>query len=158
MANSFLLTDKEAVMQNLKNIHAENTGGHRERVNGLMAADYVDCDIESLTVTAEFQVLPWELNRKDILHGGVICTMLDHIAAITVTSFSNLWCPTVDMDTRFMSSGHPDDIIIATGRIVSAGKRVFHTEAVLKSKTTGKIIATSTSTFLNILKKEEPAI
>ncbi len=70
MTNSFLLTDKESVMQNLKNIHAENTGGHRERVNGLMAADYVDCDIESLTVTAEYQVLPWELNRKDVLHGS----------------------------------------------------------------------------------------
>ncbi|MGN0734729.1 MAG: PaaI family thioesterase [Anaerovoracaceae bacterium] len=158
MANSFLLTDKEAVMQNLKNINSENTGEHHDRVNGLMAATYVDCDIESLTVTAEFQVLPWELNRKDILHGGVICTMLDHIAAITVTSFSNLWCPTVDMDVRFISAGQLDDTIIATGRIVSAGKRVFHTEAVLKSKTTGKIIATSTSTFLNILKKEQPAI
>ena len=64
MANSFLLTDKESVMQNLKNIHAENTGGHRERVNGLMAADYVDCDIESITVTAEFQVLPFASQHR----------------------------------------------------------------------------------------------
>lgn len=141
-------------MENLKKIEAENTGDHKKRVNGLMSANYLECDIDDLTVTAEFQVQPWELNRKDVLHGGIICTMLDHTAAITVTSFTNLWCPTVDMDVRFISFGQLDDTIIATGRIVSAGKRVFHTEAVLKNKSTGKIIATSTSTFLNILKKE----
>lgn len=158
MANSFLLTDKAAVLNNLKNIERENSEAHQNRVNGLMSARYMDCDIDSLTVTAEFEVKHWELNRKDLLHGGIICTMLDHISAITVTAFSDLWCPTVDMDVRFISFGQLDDTIIATGRIVSAGKRVFHTEAVLKNKDTGKVIATSTSTFLNILKKEQPAI
>lgn len=154
MSNSFVITDKETVMENLKKIKAENTGDHRGRVNGLMSAEYVDCDPENLTVTAEFKVAPWELNRKDLLHGGIICTMLDHVSAITVTSFTNLWCPTIDIDVRFISFGQLDDTIVATGHIVSAGKRVFHAKAELMNKTTGKIIATSTSTFLNILKKE----
>ena len=71
MANSFLLTDKEAVMQNLKNINIENTGEHHDRVNGLMAATYVDCDIESLTVTAEFHVLPWNSTAKIYFMAGL---------------------------------------------------------------------------------------
>lgn len=158
MANSFLLTDKEAVMQNLKKINEKNYGEHKERINGLIEPECIDCDVKNLSISLQFNVKPWELNRADLLHGGVICTMLDYSAGATVSSFFGGWCPTVDMDVRFISFGQLDDTIIATGRIVSAGKRVFHTEAVLKNKDTGKVIATSTSTFLNILKKEQPAI
>ena len=158
MANSFLLTDKESVMENLKKIEEENSGLHAGRVNSLMTANYVDCDIQTSTVTIEFEIKPWELNRAGVLHGGVICTMLDHTAGAALTAFSGSWCPTVDIDVRFISFGQLGDTIIATGRIVSAGKSVFHTEAVLKNKDTGKIIATSTSTFLNVLKKENPAL
>ena len=149
MANSFLLTDKESVMQNLKNIHAENTGGHRERVNGLMAADYVDCDPDKHTVTLEFHVKEWELNRAGFLHGGVICTMLDHTAGAAASSFTGSWCPTVDMDVRFISFGKPGDVLIGTGRIVSAGRKILHMDAGLSDKATGRLIATATSTYLN---------
>ena len=149
MANSFLLTDKESVMQNLKNIHAENTGGHRERVNGLMAADYVDCDPDKHTVTLEFHVKEWELNRVGFLHGGVICTMLDHTAGAAASSFTGSWCPTVDMDVRFISFGKPGDVLIGTGRIVSAGRKILHMDAGLSDKATGRLIATATSTYLN---------
>lgn len=149
MANSFLITDKDTVMRNLKKIEAENASDHRERVNGLMSADYVDCDTDKLTVTLEFQVRPWELNRAGFLHGGVICTMLDHTAGAAASSFTGSWCPTVDMDVRFISFGKPWDVLIGTGRIVSAGRKILHMEADLSDKATGRLIATATSTYLN---------
>ena len=61
MPKEFLIRDREAVMKNLKKIEEENAGEQRERVNGLMAADYCDCDVDRLSVTLEFKVLPWEL-------------------------------------------------------------------------------------------------
>lgn len=153
MANSFLLTDKEAVMRNLKKIEEENSNIHSDRVNGLMAADYVDCDIDARTVTIEFQVKPWELNRAGVLHGGVICTMLDHAAGAALIAFTGGWCPTVDIDVRFISFGNLGDVLIGTGRIVTAGRRIFHMESSLVDKATSKLVATSTSTYLNMLDK-----
>ena len=149
MANSFLLTDKKAVMENLNKIAAENAGEHKERVNGLMAADYVDCDIDNRTVTLEYKVKPWELNRAGFLHGGVICAMLDHTTGATASAFTGTWCPTVDMNVRFISFGKPGDVLVAPGRIVSPGKRIFHMEASLADKASGRLIATCTATYLN---------
>ena len=63
------------------------------------------------------------------------------------------WCPTVDMDVRFLKSGKVGDTLVAVGRFVSAGKRVLHMEAKLYDKETGDLIATSTSTFLNTINK-----
>lgn len=149
MPNKFLITDKETVMNNLKKIEDENSGAYSERANALMAANYRDCNVDELSVTLEFKVLPWELNRGGFLHGGIICAMLDHTAGAAASSFTGTWCPTVDMDVRFLSFGKPGDVLTCTGRIASAGKRILHMEAVLSNKETGKIIATGTSTYLN---------
>ena len=149
MPKEFLITDRETVMKNLKKIEAENAGDQRERVNGLMAADYCDCDVDRLSVTLEFKVLPWELNRGGFLHGGIVCAMLDHTAGAAASSYTGVWCPTVDMDVRFLSFGKPEDTLTCTGRIASPGKRILHMEAVLSNKSTGKILATCTSTYLN---------
>lgn len=149
MANSLLITDKATVMKNLKKIEAENATDHKNRVNGLMAADYVDCDVDRHTVTLEFHVKEWELNRAGFLHGGVICTMLDHTAGAAASSFTGSWCPTVDMDVRFISFGKPGDVLVGTGRIVSAGRKILHMEAGLSDKATGRLIATATAAYLN---------
>ena len=149
MANSLLITDKATVMKNLKKIEAENATDHKNRVNGLMAADYVDCDVDRHTVTLEFHVKKWELNRAGFLHGGVICTMLDHTSGAAASSFTGSWCPTVDMDVRFISFGKPGDVLVGTGRIVSAGRKILHMEAGLSDKATGRLIATATAAYLN---------
>lgn len=38
------------------------------------------CCGEEKSLTIEFPVLDWEANYSGILHGGIICTMLDHTA------------------------------------------------------------------------------
>ena len=156
MPKEFLIRDREAVMKNLKKIEGENAGEQRERVNGLMAADYCDCDVDRLSVTLEFKVLPWELNRGGFLHGGIICAMLDHTAGAAASSYTGIWCPTVDMDVRFLRFGKPGDSLLCTGRIVAPGRRILHMEAILQDKATGKVVASSTSTYLNSTDRQEP--
>lgn len=156
MPKEFLITDRETVMKNLKKIEGENSGDQRERVNGLMAVDYCDCDVDRLSVTLEFKVLPWELNRGGFLHGGIICAMLDHTAGAAASSYTGIWCPTVDMDVRFLSFGKPGDSLLCTGRIVAPGRRILHMEAILQDKATGKVVASSTSTYLNSTDRQEP--
>ena len=156
MPKEFLIRDREAVMKNLKKIEGANAGEQRERVNGLMAADYCDCDVDRLSVTLEFKVLPWELNRGGFLHGGIICAMLDHTAGAAASSYTGIWCPTVDMDVRVLSFGKPGDSLLCTGRIVAPGRRILHMEAILQDKATGKVVASSTSTYLNSTDRQEP--
>ena len=153
MAESVLITDKETVMANLRRLETENHTIKKDQVNGMMSPSYLDCSIEDRSITIEFEVLPWESNQAGGLHGGIICTMLDHVAGMAVMTMAGGWCPTVDIDVRFLKPGKIGDKIIGVGRFVSAGKRVFHMESKLYNKETGEVIATSTSTFLNILNK-----
>jgi len=153
MADSILITDKEVVMTNMKRIEYENETSRQNEVNGLLSPVYADCSIEDRSVTLEFEVKPWEANRAGILHGGIICTMLDHVAGTAVITMAGGWCPTVDIDVRFLKPGKIGDKIVGVGRFVSAGRRIFQMESKLFNKDTGDIIATSTSTFLNTLNK-----
>jgi len=153
MSNSVLITDKEVVMANMKQIEYENATTRQHEVNGLLSPVYADCSIEDRSVTLEFEVKPWEANRAGILHGGVICTMLDHVAGSAVITMAGGWCPTVDIDVRFLKPGKIGDRLVGVGRFVSAGRRIFQMESKLYNKETGDIIATSTSTFLNTLSK-----
>lgn len=154
MADSILLNDKEAVIKNVERLHDQIMNEQGGRINSMMAPQLVDCDVKERTVTLEFPVMAWELNRKEKLHGGVICTMLDYSAGTTVTGFTGSWGPTVDIDVRFVKFGNPDDIIIGVGKVVSAGRKVFHMESRLYSKATGDLIATSSSTFLNLMNQQ----
>ena len=147
---------KSAVSHQLRLLKEIGRASCRERVNGLMAADYCDCDVDRLSVTLEFKVLPWELNRGGFLHGGIICAMLDHTAGAAASSYTGIWCPTVDMDVRFLSFGKPGDSLLCTGRIVAPGRRILHMEAILQDKATGKVVASSTSTYLNSTDRQEP--
>lgn len=153
MGNSVLITDKETILANMRQMEEENNTYRQHEVNGMLSPVYADCSIEDRSVTLEFEVKPWEANRAGILHGGVICTMLDHVAGTAVMTMAGGWCPTVDIDVRFLKPGKIGDRLVGVGRFVSAGRRVFQMEAKLYNKETGDIIATSTSTFLNTLNK-----
>jgi len=153
MSNSVLITDKEVVMANMKQMEEENNTYRQHEVNGMLSPVYADCSVEDQTVTLEFEVKPWEANRAGILHGGIVCTMLDHVAGTAVMTMAGGWCPTVDIDVRFLKPGKIGDKLVGVGHFVSAGRRIISMEAKLYNKETGDIIATSTSAFLNILNK-----
>lgn len=153
MGNSVLITDKEVILANMKQMEEENNTYRQHEVNGMLSPVYADCSVEDQTVTLEFEVKPWEANRAGILHGGIVCTMLDHVAGTAVMTMAGGWCPTVDIDVRFLKPGKIGDTLVGVGHFVSAGRRIISMEAKLYNKETGDIIATSTSTFLNILNK-----
>lgn len=121
---------------------------HPETVNGMMEPRYIDCDLDKKTVTAEYVVKPWEANRVGILHGGVICTMLDHGAGAAVSALVGEWCPTMDMDVHFLRQGHIGETLTVVGEILHLGRRAIHAEARLYDKSSGKMIASCLATYL----------
>lgn len=153
MSNSVLRTDRADVENTFRILESENSK-NPHIVNGMMAPSYLSCDMEEHSVTIEYQIKDWEMNRVGILHGGIMSTMLDHTAGITVAAFLGGWAPTVDLQVHFLRPGQPGDTILAVGRIISAGQTLVHAEAVLTSKTTGKELAVCTATFLNMASKQ----
>ena len=138
---------KSDVMKYLSLMDGENHSCP-DRVNGMMNPKYLDCDIDKRTVTIEYTTAHWEANRVGILHGGVICTMLDHGAGAAVSAYVGEWCPTVDLDVHFLRQGHIGEDLVVIGEIIHLGRRAVHAEAKLYEKLSGKLIATCLGTYL----------
>ena len=153
MSNSVLLTDRADVEKTFRMLESENLK-NPQIVNGMMAPTYLSCDMKEQSVTIEYQIKEWELNRVGILHGGIFATMLDHTAGTAAAAFLGGWAPTVDLQVHFLRPGQPGDTIVAVGKIISAGKTLVHAEAALTSKTTGTKLAVCTAPFLNMASKQ----
>ena len=150
-----LLTDKEKIMANLEMLRLEGQGPHADRFNGVLEPAFIGFDIEEKSVTMEFEVKRWHLNRGGILHGGMTSAFLDHMAGSVITAYDGTQCPTIDMDVRFYKSGHEGDILTCVGKIVAAGRKIFHIEVKLFNKATGDLIAMCNSSYYNI-KNQNP--
>lgn len=118
-------------------------------VNGRMEPQYVGTDYEAGTVTVKFTVKEWELNRVGVLHGGIISTMLDHAAGAAVFGFIGHWCPSVDMDVRFISQAVLGDVLTCVGRVIHCGERFVTADCVMTNDTNGRLVATCTTTCAN---------
>ncbi len=77
-------------------------------------------------------ILPRHLNRSDILHGGVLLTMLDEAGALC-----GLWSSmpgqhrssvTVDLDCRFVGQSR-EGRIFGTAEVVSHGRSLYFTRS-----------------------------
>ena len=153
MSNSVLLTDRAEVEATFRLLEEENRQ-NPHIVNGMMQPRYLGCNIEEQSITIEYAVRDWEMNRVGILHGGIMSTMLDHTAGITVAAFLGGWAPTVDLQVHFLRPGQPGDTILSVGKIIAAGQTLVHAEAALTSKTTGKKLAVCTATFMNMAARQ----
>ena len=126
-------------------------------INGRMDPAYVASDYAEGTMTLRFEVKDWELNRVGILHGGIISTMLDHAAGTAVFAFTGHWCPTMDMDVRFISQAVLGDVLICTGRVIHCGERFVTADCVMTNETNGRLVATCIMTCANGAEKAKGA-
>ncbi|ERS82314.1 PaaI family thioesterase [Halomonas sp. PBN3] len=100
-------------------------------------------------VTLELGVEPHHLNRSEIVHGGVLCTLLD-----VAMSFSGLHCEapdqlrkamTLSLTTTFVASAK-GDTLRAIGRLEGGGRSTFMASGkVLDSE--GQLVAMGEGTF-----------
>ena len=83
MSHSVLHTDRAEVEATFRLLEEENRN-NPHIVNGMMAPRYLSYDMDAQSVVSEYDVKDWEMSRVGILHGGILSTMLDHAAGITV--------------------------------------------------------------------------
>lgn len=78
-------------------------------------------------------------------HGGAIATMLDSAAWFAAAVEYDAWIATVELSFRLLDQAKREDLI-ATGRLVRAGKRLATAEAQVHTAS-GRLIATAAGTF-----------
>ena len=148
MSFSDFTTDNELLAKRLKDVE-ESVYSKPNEMDARLQGKYIACSGEERSLTIEFPVLDWEANYSGILHGGIICTMLDHTAGVTAICFMGCWTPTVDLDVHFLRKAEVGDTLICKSKIEFCGSRIIHLRAELVSKTTGKQIASALATYLN---------
>ena len=151
------LMSPEFVQSRLEFLHKERQASPND-VNGMMDPQYVAADYYEGTATLKFVAKEWEMNRVGIMHGGVTSSILDHSAGCAVYNFLGHWCPTLDMDIRYLSQVCLGDELTCVGRVIHAGERFVTADAVLTNDPNGRLVAMGTMTYANGAKRAEGAI
>lgn len=147
----------EFVQSRLDFLQAERQSNPND-LNGMMDPNYTSVDYYEGTCTVKYIAKEWEMNRVGIMHGGVTSAILDHTGGAAVYNFMGHWCPTLNMETRYISQVCLGDELTCVGRVIHCGERFVIAESVLTNDSNGRLVATSTMTFANGAKRADGAI
>lgn len=81
----------------------------------------------------------------EVVHGGVVSSLLDLAACFSLVGSLGGTAPTIDLSVSFLRPVTPGKIIV-TGRLIKPGRTVAFAEAELRNEG-GKVAATARGTF-----------
>jgi uncharacterized protein (TIGR00369 family) len=84
---------------------------------------------------------------EGLVHGGIICTILDEVMAWSLVSEDN-WGVTVRMSVEFRKPVMVGQAIRAEGRMTESRRRIHGTAARIIDSQTGAELATATATYV----------
>lgn len=142
-------TDEELLAKRLAEVE-QTVKSRPNEVNARLEGRYIGCVGSEKSLTVEFPVLEWETNYYGKLHGGIICTMLDHTSGMAAVCFLGGSNPTVDIDVHFLRKAELGDTLVCKAQLEFAGSKIVHIRAELLSKQSGKTVATSLATHFRI--------
>ncbi|MFW6256690.1 MAG: PaaI family thioesterase [Bacillota bacterium] len=85
----------------------------------------------------------------DIVHGGIISTVLDEAMSKVIIMTGECRAVTGEINVRFKTAAPVNQKYIVTGNLKKSYKKLFFTSAVLEDEE-GKIYATAEAKFMNI--------
>ena len=97
------------------------------------------------SITAEFEVRPDQCNHAQVMHGGIITTILDEIMGMTLITLKieHLYV-TINLTVDFLFGAKAGEKITAVSEVYRLGKKIANVEAKLYNAE-GKLLAKSTS-------------
>lgn len=98
------------------------------------------------------RVEPRHLDRRGVLHTGVITSLVDATIGIGLgylrrEEIGRRPHATIEMSTSFLAEARLGDEIEAEGRVIRAGKSIAFGEAVARRRPDGELLALSRLTF-----------
>jgi acyl-coenzyme A thioesterase 13 len=99
-------------------------------------------------VTVQHLVRPEMANPTGLLHGGMMCAMLDDVIGMTSATLGHKgFLLSIDMNVNYLGKVLVGDVVIARGKITREGRTIVNAIAELKDKD-GNLVATSSSNLL----------
>nr|MDO8088638.1 PaaI family thioesterase [Candidatus Sigynarchaeum springense] len=99
-------------------------------------------------VTVQFVVRPEMANPTGLLHGGMMCAMLDDvIGMMTATLGHKGFLISIDMNVNYLGKVKVGEVITARGKIIREGRTVANATGELVDKD-GRPVATASSNLL----------
>lgn len=97
------------------------------------------------SITAEFTVREDQCNHAQVMHGGIITTILDEIMGMTLITveIEHLYV-TINLHVDFLFGAKAGEKVTAVSEIYRVGKKIANVEAKLYNAE-GKLLAKSTS-------------
>ena len=129
----------------------ENNVVQKDLINGMMRMETGGCSYGDRTLTFIFPVQPWQANRAGDLHGGMISTAFDiTLAALARFLAGKNFAPTLSLDVKFIRPVSVGDTLEVTARATAAGRRITHLTGEAVSGTTGKLVASAATVYMNV--------
>jgi acyl-coenzyme A thioesterase 13 len=96
---------------------------------------------------------PKHMNPRNILHGGVLMTLMDEAAGAVVASARGLHAmraephATVDMNVSFLSGAVPGELVECEAKTLRVGRSVCFAEVEVRNRGSGRTVAKGRFTF-----------
>ena len=108
------------------------------------------CGVETIGVTdgrtrLRVPARPEHTNHLGIVHGGLICTLLDIAMGTAARCTIGTPVMTLDMQASFIGPGR--GVLLAEGRVLRAGRSILFCEAEITAEGTGELIAKASGVF-----------
>ena len=95
----------------------------------------------------ELAVAPAFQGWEDVVHGGILCTILDEVMAWAVIG-RDTWGVTARMAVDFKRPVAVGQALRAEGFVVGGGRRLFRTEGRILDAASGAVLAAATGTYV----------
>jgi len=97
------------------------------------------------SITAEFTVREDQCNHAQVMHGGIITTILDEMMGMSLITveIEHLYV-TINLHVDFLFGAKAGEVITAVSEVYRVGKKIANVEAKLYNAA-GKLLAKSTS-------------
>lgn len=113
-------------------------------VHGLQLRLHLDPGSSWTETTIDARFGGWE----GIIHGGIICAILDEVMAWALIS-EDCWGVTAKMTVQFRRPVPVGNAIRAEGSLVDRRRRVLRTEGRMLEAATGELLATAEGTYVD---------
>ena len=101
-------------------------------------------------VQSHFTPRPEHIGFKQVVHGGIIATLLDEIMVWACMAQTKRFAYCAEFTVRFLNPLRPGEETIATAELVTNRRdRIFETKSDLKDSA-GKILATATGKYIPV--------
>ncbi len=123
-----VLTDQSQMEAYVESNMLEMVADMADAVYGRLHPRLVACSFEQRTVEAVFAMQPWMRNGNNVVHGGVIATMLDSIGGVVARCFTpqDAISPTVTLQVSYLYAIPIDARVHVRAGVTFPGRRLLH--------------------------------